>query len=122
MEQKQEIVFFAHLRMGRSFPNAHCFVTGLSDTDKCKNCNENKVEKISHFALLCLAFSLSRAVLCNKITNLFPKFPHLNQKDKLHLILNGLYLESDISDCRNVPIMFAMQSFILSTKRFEKPS
>ena len=114
--------FLAHLRVGRSFLNAHRFVTGLSDTDKCKNCNENKVEKISHFALLCPAFSSSRAVLFNKITNLFPKFPHLNQKDKLHLLLNGIYLDSDIPDCRNVPIMFAMQSFILSTKRFEKPS
>ena len=29
--------FLAHLRVGRSFLNSYRFVTGLSDTDKCKN-------------------------------------------------------------------------------------
>ena len=114
--------FLAHLRVGRSFLNSHRFVTGLSITDKCINCNQNKVENILHFALLCPAFSSSRAILFQKITNLVPNFLLLSQKDKVFLLLNGINLNSDISDCRNVPIMFAMQNFILSTKRFEKPS
>ena len=114
--------FLAHLRVGRSFLNSHRFVTGLSETDKCKNCNENKVENISHFTLLCPAFSSSRLTLFKKISSLVPNFPQLSQKDKISLLLNGINLNSGISDCRNVPIMFAMQNFILSTKRFEKPS
>ena len=32
----------AHLRVGRSFLNSQRFVTKLSDTDKCKNCNQNQ--------------------------------------------------------------------------------
>ena len=35
---------------------------------------------------------------------------------------NGIYLDSEHEDCRNKQIMFAMQQFILNTKRFEKPS
>ena len=97
-------------------------VTGLSDTDKCKNCYQNNIENISHFALICPAFTSSRAVLFNKITNLVPKFLLLSQKDKLFLLLNGVNLNCGISDCRNVPIMFAMQNYTLLTKRFEKPS
>ena len=114
--------FLAHLRLGRSFLNSHRFVTGLSNTDRCINCNQNKVDNILHFALLCPAFSSSRAILFQKITSLVPNFLLLSQKDKVFLLLNGINLNSDISDCRNVPIMFAMQNFILSTKRFEKPS
>ena len=61
--------FLAHLRVGRSFLNSHRFMTGLSETDKCKNCNENKVENISHYTLLCPAFSSSRLILFQKITS-----------------------------------------------------
>ena len=114
--------FLAHLRVGRSFLNSHRFVTGLSDSDKCNNCNQNKTENVLHYALLCPAFSSARAILFQKITNLVPNFLTLGQKEKVFLLLNGINLNSDISDCRNVPIMFAMQNFILSTKRFEKPS
>ena len=114
--------FLAHLQVGRFFLNSHRFVTGLSDTDKCKNCNQNKIENISHYALLCPAFSSSRAILFQKMTKLVPNFLTLGQKEKVFLLLNGIHLYCDISVCRNVPIMFAMQNFILWTKRFEKPS
>ena len=114
--------FLAHLRVGRSFLNLHRFVTGLSETDKCRNCNENKIENISHYTLLCPAFSSSRLTLFKKISSLVPNFPQLSQKDKISLLLNGINLNSGISDCQNVPIMFAMQNFIISTKRFKQPS
>ena len=40
-------------------------------------------------------------------------------KNKLNTLLNGINTKSNTFDCRNVPIMFAMQSYILSTKRFD---
>ena len=85
MAQKQGTDFLAHLRVGRSFLNSHRFVTGLSDTDKCKNCNQNKIEDVLHYALLCPAFSSSRAILFQKITNLVPNFLTLGQKEKVFL-------------------------------------
>ena len=65
-------------------------------------------------------FSLPRASLISKITRLVPSFPTLSMKNKLDILLNGINTKSNIDDCRNVPIMFAMQNYILSTKRFEK--
>ena len=65
-------------------------------------------------------FSLPRASLISKITQLVPYFPTLSMKNKLELLLNGINTKNNIDDCRNVPIMFAMQSYILLTKRFEK--
>ena len=113
---------FTHLRVGRYFLNSHCFVTGLSDTDMCKNCNKNKIENTLHYGLLCPAFSSSCAIWFKKMTSLVPNFQFLGQKVKTYFLLNGINLNCDNSDCRNIPIMFAMLNFLLSKKRFEKPS
>ena len=37
--------------MGRSFLNSHRFVTGLSETEICPKCTENKTENIDHFVI-----------------------------------------------------------------------
>ena len=86
--------FLAHLRVVRSFYNSHRFVTGLSDTNKCKNCNKNKIENILHYALICPVFVSSRAIMFQKITSLVPKFPVLKKKEKVFLLLNGINLNS----------------------------
>ena len=112
--------YLTHLRLGRSFLNSHRFVTGLSDNIICSNCNENQTENTSHFVQSCPSYNLPRVLLMNKITNLIPNFSSLGKKVQLDILLNGINTNSIVRDCRNVPIMFAMQSFILSTKRFEK--
>ena len=100
--------------------NFHRFVTGLSNPDICLNCNENKTENISHFVMPCPSFSLPRESMFNEINKLLPNFSSLSNKEKLFILLNVLNTVDNIADCRNVPIMFAMQTYILSTKRFEK--
>ena len=112
--------YLTHLRVGRSFLNSHRYVTGLSENEICPKCNENKTENIWHFVIIYPMFNLPRASLISKITQLVPYFPTLSMKNKLDLLLNGISTKNNIDDCRNVPIMFAMQSYILSTKRFEK--
>ena len=114
--------YLTHLRVGRSFLNSHCFITGLSNTDICEKCNENKVENISHFVLSCPSHSLPRASMINKIATLIQNFFPLSNENKLSILLNGITTVNNFADCRKVTIMFAMQSLILSTKRFEKPS
>ena len=68
----------------------------------------------------CTSYNLPRASLFSKISKLIPNFSSLSMKNKLNTLLNGINTKSNTFDCRNVPIMFAMQSYILSTKRFEK--
>ena len=102
--------YLTHLRVGRSFLNSHRFVTGLSNTDICEKCNENKVENISHFVLSCPSHSLPRASMINKIATLIPNFSSLSNKNKLSILLNGITTVNNFADCRNVTIMFARQS------------
>ena len=68
----------------------------------------------------CPSYSSPRASLINKVTNLIPNFSFFGKKQQLFILLNGVNTNNNIYDCRNVPIMFAMQNYILSTKRFEK--
>ena len=68
----------------------------------------------------CPSYNLPRALLISKITKLIPTFSSQSMKNKLYTLLNGINNKSNTYDCRNVPIMLAMQSYILSTKRFEK--
>ena len=112
--------YLTHLRVGRSFLNSHRFVTGLAEDIICLKCDENKTEDIYHFVMSCTSYNLPRASLFSKISKLIPNFSSLSMKNKLNTLLNGINTKSNTFDCRNVPIMFAMQSYILSTKRFEK--
>ena len=114
--------YLSHLRLGRSFLNSHRFVTGLSDSDRCSKCNKNKIDDNVHFVLNCERYIPHRIILFNKIESLLPGFKVKSKKNQLFILLNGIYLDSEFQDCRNKHIMFAMQEFILNTKRFEKPS
>ena len=114
--------YLSHLRLGRSFLNSHRFVTGLSDSDRCSRCNKNNIDDNSHFVLNCDSYVPQRLILFNKLELLLPGFKTKSKKRQLFILLNGIYLYSEHQDCRNKHIMFAMQQFILNTKRFEKPS
>ena len=115
--------FLAHFQVGRSFLNSHRFVTVPSETDKYKKCNKNEVEIISHYTFLCPALSFAILTIYFFLnSSLVPNFPQVSQKDEISLLINGINHYGGISDCQNVPIMFAMQNFILSTKRFQKQS
>ena len=65
-------------------------------------------------------FNLPRASLISKVTKLFPYFPTLRIKNLLDILFNGIDNKSNKGYRRNVPIIFAMQSYISSAKRFEK--
>ena len=58
--------------------------------------------------------------MINKITKLISNFSSLSNKVKILILLNELNTDNNIADYINVLIMFAIQSYILSTKRFEK--
>ena len=49
-----------------------------------------------------------------------PFFPNLTKRERLELILNGVYIDNAEFLSTNTIIMKATQAFILNTKRFEK--
>ena len=108
------------------WPNSMARVSSDSlysiDSDRCLKCNKNSIDDNAHFVLNCESFVPQRNLLFNKIESLLPGFKVKSKKLKLFILLNGIYLDSEFPDCRNKHIMFAMQHFILATKRFEKPS
>ena len=104
-----------HLRIGRSFLAAHGFSIGLSNTDKCA-CT--KQETTEHFLITCPLFAQQRSKMFNEISLLLPKFRRLSAKEKVKVMLHGIFLESTVPDCRNIKIVFIVQHFILQTRRF----
>ena len=58
-------------------------------------------------------------VLLSKIIKFVPKFDKLPDYKKTEVLLNGINLNSNEPDSRNIPITLAVQNFILQTKRFQ---
>ena len=111
--------YLTHLRVGRSFLNAHRFVTGLSETPYC-HCSQ--IESVEHYVLSCPLYNDERIRLFDRMLSILPKFNSFTKKQKIEILLNGIYLKNNFIDCRNIPITFAIQNYILSTKRFNKTS
>lgn len=109
-----------HLRCNRSFLNSHRYVTGLSNTDLCDNCSQ--IESTEHFVFTCKRFEAQRKILFDKMETLISNFKSFSRKRQLQILLNGININNIEMDCRNVPITLAFQSYLLSTKRFVKPS
>ena len=103
------------LRVGRSFLNSDGFRIGLVDSDLCL-CQRS--ETVKHYFTECFLYTEERRELFVTLEQLIPKFKNLNLKEKLDLLLNGININSDEIDCRNSKIIFAVQKYILKTKRF----
>ena len=104
------------LRVGRSLLNTHGFSVNLTESDQCL-CS--RTETVSHYLNNCFLYQEERCVLLSKIIKFVPKFDKLPDYKKTEVLLNGINLNSDEPDSRNIPITLAVQNFILQTKRFK---
>ena len=102
------------LRVGRSYLNADSYKIGHSDTDLC-DCGQK--ETVAHF-FVCRNFSALQENLHNKFNEILPKFKSFSKAKQLEIFLHGYNIDSDEFDCRNIPLTFAVQKYIISTKRF----
>ena len=102
------------LRVGRSYLNADSFKIGHSDTDRC-DCGQK--ETVAHF-FVCRKYSAQQEILHNKFNDILPQFKNLSNAKKLETFLYGHNIKSEEFDCRNIPLTFAVQKYVLSTKRF----
>ena len=96
--------------------NTHSFSVNLTESDQCL-CS--RTETVSHYSNNCFLYQEERCVLLSKIIKFVPKFDKLPDYKKTEVLLNGINLNSDEPDSRNIPITLAVQNFILQTKRFK---
>ena len=87
-----------------------------ADTPECL-CHF-KSESPEHFFLQCFLYSPERQILFGLIEHYIPSFPNLNQKQKLDIILRGIYIDNPEFIGLNKTLTKAVQNFIISTKRF----
>ena len=106
---------WTQLRVGRSFLNAHGFAINLADSDLCL-CSRS--ESVSHYFTECFLFTEERKILYNSLEQILPKFKNFSKKTKIEILLHGINLNAEETDSRNGKIIFAVQNFILKTKRF----
>ena len=102
------------LRVGRSYLNADSFKIGHSDTNRCE-CGQK--ETVAHF-FVCRKYSAQQEILHSKFKDILPNFKNLSNAKKLETFLFGHNLTAEEFDCRNIPLTFAVQKYVLSTKRF----
>ena len=79
-----------------------------------------KTESPKHFFLQCFLYSPERQILFDLIEHNIPKFPNLNKKQKLDIILRGLDIDNPEFIQLNNTLTKYVQNFILSTKRFSE--
>ena len=63
-------------------------------------------------------YSAQQEILHNKFNDILPQFKNLSNAKKLETFLYGHNIKSEEFDCRNIPLTFAVQKYVLSTKRF----
>ena len=103
-----------HLRVGRTYLKADSFSIGLSDSDRCE-CGQK--ETISHF-FSCINYKPQQNILFGKINKIIPQYTQFSHREKCSLLVYGYNLSAEEFDCRNIPILYAVQANITSTKRF----
>ena len=104
------------IRVGRSDLNQHKFTIGLVENPECI-CHFRS-ESPEHYFLDCFLYLPERQILFGLIEHYVPFFPKLTKKEKLEIILKGVYINDDTFLTTNTIIMKATQNFILATKRF----
>ena len=93
----------------------HSYTINLAENDLCL-CSQT--ETVKHYFFKCFLYQNERSILFEKLDKILPKFSKLPDKRKIDIILNGINLNSEEPDSRNIPITLAVQTFILQTRRF----
>ena len=104
------------IRVGRSELNQPKFTIGHVDTPGC-SCHFTS-ESPEHYFLSCFLYSLERQTLFSLVEHYIPKFPRLNRKQKLDILLKGINPDDEKFTQLNTTLTKAVQHFIVSTKRF----
>ena len=102
------------IRLGRSYLAAHGFLIGLNISDLCI-CSRPETTK--HF-FTCFIYQEEQKLLYQNVAKVIPKFSTYSLNRQVDIFLNGINTEPDP---RNIPIVFAVQTYIMQTKHFNSP-
>ena len=105
------------IRVGRSYLNAHSFKLQLTESPLCPKCKYHN-ESTSHFIQTCTAYNEERRTMLGVFEHYIPSFYTFNKQKQLDIILNGFDKDNDILFTTNVSLQYAVQNYIIKTKRF----
>ena len=104
------------LRIGRSELNLHKYTIGQTDSPEC-DCH-SKEESTKHYILDCFLYAVERQTLFSLAEHFIPTFTKLPKTKQYEILTYGLNTDTPIFNYLNTKITFAVQKFILETKRF----
>ena len=104
------------IRVGRSHLNQHRFTVGQIDSPECL-CHHWE-ESPLHYFMDCFLYLQERQTLFQLFEHYIPNFSNFTKKKKLDIILNGININQDEFISTNITLTFAVQKFIMQTKRF----
>ena len=103
------------IRVGRSKLNDHSFSIGQIDSPYCL-CHG--IETVEHYLHDCFLFTVERQKLFSLVEQYIPAFKNMNKKTKVQTLVNGYKTSDKLFEYTNLRVTFAVQNFILQTKRF----
>ena len=104
------------LRIGRSELNLHKYTIGQTDSPEC-DCH-SKEESTKHYILDCFLYAVERQTLFSLVEHFIPTFTKLSKTKQYEILMYGLNTDNPMFNYLNTKITFAVQKFILETKRF----
>ena len=105
------------IRVGRSELNQHTFSLNQIDSPECL-CHHRE-ESPMHYFLDCFLYLQERQTMFQLFEHYIPNFSNFSKKQKLQVILNGIYPDKEDLISTNITLTFGVQNFILQTKRFK---
>ena len=111
-------ILLTRIRLDRSDLNLHKFIIGHSDTPECL-CHAKK-ESSLHFMIDCFIYSNERQILFDLVEQFIPKFQTFNKVKKYEALVMGIHTDNPDYNYVNSNITYAVQSYILKTKRFSE--
>ena len=106
------------IRLKRSDLNLHKFTIGLSDSAECL-CHAKK-ESTIHYLTECFLYSGERQILFNRVEQYIPNFLNKSKVKQNEILLMGINTDQTEFNSTNTTIAIAVQTFILTTKRFSE--
>jgi hypothetical protein len=117
---KRGAALMTQLRVSRSYLNDHSFSIGLSESAHC-NCPGAQLESTRHMVLKCPLYTIDRQTLMVKVENLLHNFNTFTETKKLQILLFGIYPDNPDYYFINKSLQIAVQQYLISSKRFNKP-
>ena len=111
-------ILLSRIRLDRSDLNLHKFTIGKVDSPQC-DCFAKK-ESSLHYLVDCFLYSNERQTLYSHVEHFIPNFKTFNKNRKYEILVFGLHPENNDYCYTNKSISYAVQTYILKTKRFSE--